>query len=579
MTDAIELGVDNLLVAHADEILLYSLESDTTSILNVYNPYSESVTFKSVNDKKYMLIGNALYLINYKGEKVSFEKIQETNIVNSFLTQNDNLWIKSENSGFKYFGNSQIPDKVFSFLKAFDNITDIQLDNNGNLWMVENYENIYQLNTSDFEKYKIDVNVIIKEIRTQSGEYLPWKNVKLKYSDNALTFVVVSPSYLKFNSNQYQYLIEGLMENWSDWSSENIISVPFLPPGNFKFKVRAKNLFGEISESESFSFKIIPPFWRTPYFYIICAILIILGFHLRQRYKMFKHIQEKEILQQKVKERTIELELKNKAITDSIVYAERMQRGILPANDILTSCLKEYFVLYMPKNIVSGDFYWLSQKEKITYVVAADCTGHGVPGAFMSMLGVAYLNEIIRSLSSSNTTAAEILENLRERITKLFSQETFITNDGIDIALLIIDSSNKKIQYAGAYNPLYQITSNKNTLIDKEKIAGVNDKNILAVYKADKFHVGKAARNFRKFTNHIIPYNEDDTFYIFSDGFVDQFGGAEESKFMYGPFRNLILEISEKPMEIQKKELLTRFNEWKGEIEQTDDILILGLKP
>lgn len=579
MTDVIEVDKNNLLIAIADDIVLYSLENDSTSIPNIYNPYSERIKFKTVNDKKYLLVGEALYSIYFlKGKEITFERIDGISIINSIASQDDNLWIRTESNSFRYFGKAQMPDKIFSFLSVFENVADIQIDNKGNIWVVDNFENIYKLNTSDFEKYNPSISVIIKEIKTQSGEFLPRQNVKLNYSDNALTFEVVSPSYLKFNSSQYQYIIEGLMNSWSDWSNENIISVPFLPPGSYTFKVKAKNLFGEISEIEHFEFKITPPFWRTIYFYVFCILLVVLGFHYRQKYKLRMHIQEKEILQQKVKERTIELEMKNKSITDSIIYAERMQRGILPTHDLIKSYLKEFFILYNPKNYVSGDFYWISKNDETTYIVAADCTGHGVPGAFMSMLGIAYLNEIL-SKTSANTSAAEILEKLRERIINLFSQETFITNDGIDLALLIIDSTNKKVQYAGAYNPLYQITTEDNNLVDKDKVEGTRDGNILLVYKADKFHVGKASRNFRKFTNHIIPYYENDTFYIFSDGYVDQFGGIEDSKFMFGPFRNLILEIADKPMETQKEILQKRLDEWKGETEQTDDILIWGLKP
>ncbi len=578
MTDVIEIDGDHLLIAHADKIIFYSQKNDTASQVNVYNPYSERVAFKTANGINYLLVGNAMYAFHFTGkEKISLEKIHGTSIVSSFITQEDNLWIRTENNTFKYYGKAKIPAKIYSFLKIFENVVDIQIDDKGNIWVVDNFEYIYQLKTADFEQYTIDVRVFIKEIKTQSGKYVPLENAKLKYSENGLTFTLVSSSYLKFNSNQYQYFIEGLMDNWSEWNAENIISIPFLPSGNYTFKVRARNLFGEISKIESFKFKIVPPFWRTPYFYIFCVILLIAGLHLRQRIKLRKHKLENEMLQQKVKERTIELELKNKAITDSIIYAERIQKGILPADELISSGLKDYFVLYKPKHIVSGDFYWLSQKENRTYIVAADCTGHGVPGAFMSMLGIAYLNEILR-ISSSDITAAGILEELRERISRLFSQETFKTNDGIDIALLIIDYSKKEIHYSGAYNPLYQVTSNKNEGIDKGKVEAVSNGNILLVYKADRFHVGKVTRNFKNFTNHIIPYQKDDTFYIFSDGYVDQFGGDDESKFKYGPFKNLVLEISEKPMKFQKEMLITRMKEWKGNNDQTDDILIWGLK-
>jgi serine phosphatase RsbU (regulator of sigma subunit)/ligand-binding sensor domain-containing protein len=579
ITDFIEIDRNTVLLACADEIIVYSSPDGKTSILNVPNPYSERVTFKAVNSHKYLFVGNTLYEINLQTDgKLLVSKIKDVTISNTFTNQQDNLWIKNEENSYVYFGDKKFDNKISSFLNSFDNITEIQIDNNGDIWIIDNNETIFKINAAEFQNFKADIGVIIANVKTKSGKNLVMDKAKVRYSDNALTFEVVSPFFVQPNSTQYQYIIEGLMNDWSGWSTNNTISVPFLPPGKYTFKVRARNLFGDISEIESYSFKIVPPFWRTIYFYLVCIALLAYAIYLWQRQKTQRHIREKELLQQKVKERTLELELKNKSITDSIVYAERIQKGILPADDLLNSYLKEYFVLYEPRNIVSGDFYWISHKEKITYVVAADCTGHVVPGAFLSMLRIAYLNEIIRKVSI-NTTAADILEMLRERITKLFSQDTFITNDGIDIALLKIDSDTKTIQYSGAYNPLYQVTSVNNCQIVSENIAAKNNRNCLVVYKADKFHVGKAVRNLRKYTNHIIPYAPEDTFYIFSDGFVDQFGGIDDSKFMYGPFKNILLEISDNPMNEQKQAMLNHFKNWKGENEQTDDILIWGLKP
>ncbi len=578
-TDLLEFSEVSLLIALSDKLVYYSLSNDSIKVIDVSNPYSERISFKTAGDKNYAIVGDGLFLItqNERGT-VQLEKIKDIRLITAFKTQINNLWLRCDNNEFKHFGLPRLSEKVYPFLRIFNNVVDIHIDTDGNIWFVDDYEKIYKLNREGIEDYEIDVDVIIKQINTVNGEYLHKGNIKLKYSDNALRFNIISPSYLKYNSNQYQYTIEGLMDGWSDWSYENIISVPYLPSGNFTFKVRARNLFGNVSEIESIPFRITPPFWKTPYFFAISALILISIFHLRQKYKMKKHLQEKRVLQEKVRERTVELELINKSITDSIIYAERIQKGMLPSEELIMSSLSEYFILYRPRNIVSGDFYFLTKKENRKFVIAADCTGHGVPGAFMSMLGIAYLNEIIRK-SPANITAASVLEKLRERIVKLFSQESFKTNDGMDIALLIIDSDNNTLQYSGAYNPLYQVTLKTNKDIDKEKVAGENRDVVLLNYKADRFHVGKAVRGYKNFTNHVIRYTKDDIFYIFSDGFVDQFGGKDESKFKYGPFKKLILEISNKPMEIQKETLVNKFNDWKGNNEQTDDVLIWGLKP
>lgn len=578
-TDILEADRNNLLVALTDKLINYSLENDSIELINVFNPYAERIILKSAGDKNFAIIGDDLfYIYQFPDKKIALKKVEDTRFITVFRNQDNNFWLRHENNDFKYFGSQEISENIYPFLKIFNNVVDIYVDNEGNVWFVDDYEKIYKLDNNRVKNYAIDVSVLIKQIRTFNGDYIVKDNIKLKYSNNALRFYVISPSYLKYNSNQYQYKIDGLMDNWSDWSFENIISVPYLPSGNFTFKVRVRNLFGKVSDIDSIDFKITPPFWRTPYFFVLALLLLISAVHLRQKYKMKKHLQEKQILQEKVKERTIELELINKSITDSIIYAERIQKGMLPTEELVSSCLSEYFVLFRPRNIVSGDFYFLTQKEKRKFVIAADCTGHGVPGAFMSMLGIAYLNEIIRK-SPVNITAADILEKLRERIVKLFSQESFKTNDGMDIALLIIDSDKDTLQYAGAYNPLYQVTSRSNIAGNEDKIAGELGDQVLLTYKADRFHVGKAVRGYKNFTNHIVSYTPQDTFYIFSDGFVDQFGGEGESKYKYGPFKQLILEISDKPMIIQKETLVNRFDEWKGDYEQTDDVLIWGLKP
>ncbi len=573
-----EYNANTLIIAMPNSLLVYSLSNSTTSNTMVVNPYSERILLRKADGKTYMVIGDSFYLLNLsKSDQLTLDRQNDVKIINALKNQHDQLWLDCENHVFRYYGTYNIPDNLYSFLKIFDNINDIFIDEDNNLWLVENFKNIFKINLETFENYQADVEVLIQQITSLNSGRMVYQGQKLKYAENALEFNVVSPTYLMLNSNQYQYIIEGLMGEWSEWSSEHIISIPYLPHGNYTFKVRAKNIFGVESGIKSFAFKITPPFWETPYFFVAIILVVIISLYFSQKYRMKKHLQEKKILQQKVLERTIELELKNKSITDSIIYAERIQMGMLPAPELINTSLGDNFVLFKPKNIVSGDFYWLAQKENLTFVVAADCTGHGVPGAFMSMLGIAYLNEIVRK-SQPSITPAEVLEKLRERIVKLFSQESFKTNDGMDVALLVINSQKSELQFAGAYNPLYQVTKSDNPEIDKQRVAAEKDGFSLIAYKADRFHVGKAAREYKTFTNHIIKYHPDDTFYIFSDGYVDQFGGDEETKFKFGPFKSLILDVHSKPMDIQKEILITRFNAWKRDFEQTDDVLIWGLK-
>lgn len=281
---------------------------------------------------------------------------------------------------------------------------------------------------------------------------------------------------------------------------------------------------------------------------------------------------QKKELQAKNKELEIhknKIEEQHNSIVSSIQYAKIIQQAIFPSKDILKGVFPESFILNIPKDIVSGDFYWFKQVKNTIFIAAADCTGHGVPGAFMSMLGISNLNDIYNTLyPQSEIRAAEILDLLRYRIKNALNQ-TFketIVRDGIDMALCIIDTENNIMQYAGANNPVYIIHKNKDSSITE-----------LIEYKADKMPISIHA-NEHPFTNHIIGINSGDNIYMFSDGYVDQFGGAHEKKFLVKRLKKLLLESYYLPMREQKDILYNNFNEWKGNHEQIDDVMIIGLK-
>ncbi len=248
------------------------------------------------------------------------------------------------------------------------------------------------------------------------------------------------------------------------------------------------------------------------------------------------------------------------AITDSIQYAYKIQTAVIPDDGYMSSLLKDYFVLYKPRDIVSGDFYWLGKQNGKLIIIAADCTGHGVPGAFMSMLGFAFINDIVNK--ERITSPAEILNKLRKSIIKALNQhgKDDDQKDGMDAAAITIDIKNNRMQFAGANNPLYIIKNNE--LIEK---------------KADKMPVS-IYRVMNDFTNHDIEIQQNDVFYIFSDGYADQFGGEKGKKFKYKNFRELLLSISDKPMAEQKEILNTTFEKWKQNFDQIDDVLVMGVK-
>ena len=256
------------------------------------------------------------------------------------------------------------------------------------------------------------------------------------------------------------------------------------------------------------------------------------------------------------------LSQQKKMITDSIEYAKRIQNAILPQEKLTKSILPEHFILYKPRDIVSGDFYWISKKENRLYIAAVDCTGHGVPGAFMSMLGVAFLNEIVNKGNVSN--ANEILNQLRLHIIEALhqSEEASSSKDGMDIALCIINTDKKELEFAGANLPLY-IISNKQ----------------LSEIKGDRMPIGIYSTKTRtSFTNHILPYQSNDLLYLFSDGYVDQFGGDKKEKFKKKNLQKLLTDIYKEPIPKQKEILCHTLSKWQGNISQIDDILLIGLK-
>jgi serine phosphatase RsbU (regulator of sigma subunit) len=252
------------------------------------------------------------------------------------------------------------------------------------------------------------------------------------------------------------------------------------------------------------------------------------------------------------------IEEKNKDIIDSIMYAKRIQEAILPNLKQAHALMDPFFVLYKPKDIVSGDLYWIEAVEEKVLFAAMDCTGHGVPGALVSIVAHNSLNRAVKELNIK--TPSLILDKLNDFVEETFSKSESAVNDGLDIALCLLDRKNNILEFAAAYNPLYQIR-----------------KGALTVIKADKQPIGKFAER-TPFTNHIIETQAGDGYYIFSDGYADQFGGPKGKKFKYAQFEQLLLSIYTLPMQQQLEILNKTMDEWKGPLEQIDDICVFGFR-
>ncbi len=261
------------------------------------------------------------------------------------------------------------------------------------------------------------------------------------------------------------------------------------------------------------------------------------------------------------------IEEKNKDIKASITYAQRIQQAILPPSERIDKVLNNYFILYKPKDIVSGDFYWYSTvkttpdenrpSQEIVVIAAVDCTGHGVPGALMSIIGSTILNQSL-TVKEVNSPA-DALSFLNNQLAKNLNS----IKDGMDMSMCAINLTKMEMEYAGANNPLYI----------------VRNKQFIEI-KADKQAIGADHENFasKKFTNHSIKLEKNDAIYLFTDGYADQFGGPNGKKYKYKKFQELLIEIQDNTMEKQRMLLDHHHEQWKGELEQVDDILIIGIK-
>ena len=302
---------------------------------------------------------------------------------------------------------------------------------------------------------------------------------------------------------------------------------------------------------------------------IIFFLLVFYQFKEKKKANKLLEKQNIQIQQQKdeiEQQRDIANKQKQK-ITSSINYAKHIQAAVLPPESFVKKILPEHFILFKPKDIVSGDFYWITEKEGVIILAVADCTGHGVPGGFMSMLGIAFLNEIVNKIGINkhirSLHASEILNQLRDQVIQSLHQtsEFDVVKDGMDIALAIIDLENRHLQYSGAHNPLYIIRDNE-----------------LILLNPDKMPIGMYKNLNLSFTNHEFDLEYGDQLYLFSDGYYDQLDQENKRKFLVKNFKNLLLEIHQKPMAEQEVILDSRIKEWRGEKEQLDDILIFGLK-
>ncbi len=401
-----------------------------------------------------------------------------------------------------------------------------------------------------------------------SGQFIP-HDIQVPYKNNQLFVYPAATTFFGPEFIKFAYYLEGADETYSEWDERKVIEILNIYDGNYTFHLKAMDLLGRESNEISFSFTILPPWYRTTLAYI-CYILLVIGAVILFVTLYTKRLKEKNIsLENTISLRTKtivdqkhELEHKNKEIVDSINYAQRIQRSLLASEQLLQKNLKNYFVFFQPKDIVSGDFYWGAELPGNRFaLVTADSTGHGVPGAIMSMLNISCLNEAIEGQKLKEP--AEILNFTRSKIIKHLSNDGSEAGgkDGMDCSLISFDLEHQKLTYSAANNPIWIVRNNE-----------------MIELKPDKMPVGKHDRDSESFKQHEFELQKNDMVYALTDGMPDQFGGPKGKKFMYKQLKELLISISTFPLDNQKQKLQSEFTEWKSEMEQVDDVLLIGVR-
>lgn len=452
-------------------------------------------------------------------------------------------------------------------------------DNNGTMWF-GTIGGVMQCYPNRIEVSKTPPLIFIEGVRIYLKKKDLSEGVALNYDENHITFDFKGIHYSSPEEVDFSFKLRGFDNDWSPRSKENAATYSNLPPGEYQFLVKARNRSGVWSEPAEFSILITPPFWATWWFQILVVVLLIIIVFVVFRIRTKNLRKQREVLRQQVHRRTQELSqekdkvqqfnhklsvqnkllaIKNKDITDSIRYAERIQNGMLPGQREVSEILPDNFIIYLPRDIVSGDFYWCVRNNGIIYFAVIDCTGHGVPGAFMSLIGNDLLNQVANKPELDNT--GELLTAMHLKLKEYFLKEGGVNvNDGMDIALCAI-RPDSKLDFSGAKRPLY-LVRNKDVI----------------VYKGDRYSIGESVEEGVVFSTNEIILEEGDMIYIFSDGYQDQFGGKNEKKFMVKQLRKLLIEISEKPLSEQRQILLDTFYAWKANHDQVDDVLIWAVR-
>lgn len=562
----------------------YFLENDEITVLRDI-PELKSFSINSVSEDLKGLIWistNGDGIFTYDGKTTKNIRIENGLISNfcysAIVNYNNDIWVTHKNGLSQIKGiKHQITSykKVDGLLFMKNNLNASFSDLKGNIWF-GNEEGLINYNTKRnkvvIPQPKIQIlSLILNDIKYSSSEA-----ISIPYNTYNTKIEFIGISLTDASKVVYKYRLLGLDSLWR-MTDERIIEFPKIADGQYTFQVYACNRDGVwTNQPAEISFKIEAPFWKRIWFWVLFIIVLSAGIYLFIKSRIKGLLRIKQKLERKVKEKTYQLQIekeqlesvkiileeKSKDITDSITYAKKIQEALLPTKESFFKCFPESFLFFKPRDIVSGDFYWFAETESDYVIAAVDCTGHGIPGAFMSIIGSTILTDIV--MDKKITSPGEILNHLNHNIIKMLKQdiEGSSSRDGMDVSICCINKLKTKMYYSSASRPMYYVRDGV--------LKDVNLKN---------FSIGGSYEDYNKtFSDVEIDILPNDAFYLFTDGYADQFDKADQTKFSSKRLKNLFLEIAKLSSLEQYNAIDSTFDNWKGDKNQIDDVTIVGFK-
>ncbi len=611
----LEIVENSLYIATLNGAYRYNLETGGVNIFNITTglPHNAIGSIFKTKDNRVIIGTNSAFISEIKDETVYNYPIKDgievIEVNDIFDDENGDIWFSSNGSGIFKLGVKTCFNINTDFGIMSNYCNAIRINDLGNIWVSHN-EGLSKISLADtsvqvFDQYfglnyrflRGAIDIVDNEIwfGTENGVVLynsdkDFKNkvppitsfkfltindsahqikdeIHLDYGTYKFGFGLAGLTLKGAKKVKYRFILEGYDEEWSPLTDKNSIYYTRMNEGEYTFRVKSFNADG--TEGTEIQMKIIVaiPYWQTWWFFAACVVSIIALVFVIVKFRERSFIKYQEKLKRDLALRTREvveqknkIEAINKDITDSINYAQRIQGSILPADEYLEELFPESFIFFRQRDIVSGDFYWCGEMSGKQVIVCADCTGHGVPGGFMSMISHILLREALTEESLDNP--ALILQQINSKIVEVLKQtDDYESNrDGLDIAIIVQDKSNMKVKFAGAMRPLYIYRNGIRTIIkgDRNSLGGLQNGKIFETKEAD--------------------VQKGDKLYIFSDGYADQFGGPHKSKMKIKVFQEAMDQFSQIPMKDQEEAFTTFFYNWKQDMTQMDDVLLIGIQ-